>query len=289
MSTSPTSHRRPRSRAAGWRALAGLLLAIGTVLVIVGSCGTSSGPPQPSAGAAGTIPPAVAPSTPGSSSSSAVASTTSSPTPASPKPTTAPPSSSSYDTRPTPDTDPPTTGPIPKPHSTISVPSFGSKIVGPVLPKSKPTSINIPALGVSSTMLDLNLMKDGTVETPPLDDPESKAGWYTGSPTPGTVGPSIVLGHVDSKKYGPGIFYDLGNLKPGDTIEVGRADGTTAIFKVDAVRSFEKAEFPTEEIYGNLDYAGLRLITCGGTFDPDKGSYESNIIAFASLVDSRKA
>jgi sortase (surface protein transpeptidase) len=122
-----------------------------------------------------------------------------------------------------------------------------------------------------------------------LDDPDSKAGWYTGSPTPGSVGPAVILGHVDSKAYGRGVFYELGRLRPGDTVEVLRRDRTTAVFRIDTVKSFPKAGFPSEVVYGNLDHAGLRLITCGGTFDPAKGSYESNIVAFASLVSSHRA
>ena len=176
------------------------------------------------------------------------------------------------------------------PPSTVAVPSFDPRpAAGPILAPAAPVSISIPAINASSPMLDLGLNKDGTVETPPLDDPQSKAGWYTESPQPGTRGPSVILGHVDTKKYGPGIFYSLGALKPGDTIEIGRNDGTTAVFAVDAVRSYPKNAFPTEEIYGNLDNAGLRLITCGGTFDPQKGSYESNVIAFASLVSAHKS
>ena len=68
-----------------------------------------------------------------------------------------------------------------------------------------------------------------------------------------------------------------------------RQDGTVAVFKIDGVRSYPKNNFPTKDVYGNIDHAGLRLITCGGTFDPSKSSYESNIVAYASLVSSRKA
>jgi len=143
------------------------------------------------------------------------------------------------------------------------------------------------AIGVKSDLVTLGLNPDGTVQVPSLDDPSSKAGWYKNSPTPGSVGPSIILGHIDSKKYGPGVFYDLGNLKPGDEIDVNRQDGSVAVFKVDGVRTYPKSAFPTSVVYGNLDHAGLRLITCGGTFDPSISSYESNIVAFASLVSTR--
>jgi sortase (surface protein transpeptidase) len=150
-------------------------------------------------------------------------------------------------------------------------------------------SLTIPALGVSSPLPALGLNADGTVQVPSLDDPNSKAGWYRGSPTPGAIGPAIVLGHIDSKKYGPGVFYRIGSLTPGQEVDVTRQDGTVAVFKIDGVRSYPKDQFPTKDVYGNIDHAGLRLITCGGTFDPAKGSYESNIVVYASLASSHRA
>ena len=122
-----------------------------------------------------------------------------------------------------------------------------------------------------------------------MDDPDSKPGWYRNSPSPGTLGPAIILGHVDSRAFGPGVFYSLQNLQPSDVIDVTRADGTVAEFSIDSVQTVQKSDFPTLQVYGNLDHAGLRLITCGGEFDPNAHSYESNIIVFASLVGSRSA
>ena len=158
---------------------------------------------------------------------------------------------------------------------------------GLILARSAPVSLNIPAIGVRSPLLDLGLNPDGTVQVPSLDDPDSKAGWYRNSPTPGALGPAIILGHIDSKKYGPGVFYDLGRLQPGQEIDVTRADGTIAVFRIDGVRSYPKDNFPSLQVYGNIDHAGLRLITCGGVFDPSKSSYQSNIVVFASLVSTR--
>ena len=158
-----------------------------------------------------------------------------------------------------------------------------------VLPASAPVSVSVPAIGINSPLIELGRNPDGTVEVPSLDDPDSKPGWYRNSPSPGTLGPAIILGHVDSRAFGPGVFYSLQDLQPGDPIDVARADGTVAEFAVDSVQTVQKSDFPTLEVYGNLDHAGLRLITCGGEFDPNAHSYESNIIVFASLVGSRAA
>jgi hypothetical protein len=159
---------------------------------------------------------------------------------------------------------------------------------GPVLPAAAPTHLDIPAIGVSSVMHPLGLAPDRSVQVPPLTK-DSWAGWYRGSPAPGQLGPAVVLGHIDSARYGPGVFFQLGALRPGDTVSVTRGDHTVAVFRVDRVAEFAKSHFPTIEVYGNTDHAALRLITCGGRFDLGAHSYQDNIVAFASLVSTHPA
>jgi Sortase domain len=164
-----------------------------------------------------------------------------------------------------------------------------SGIQGPVLAGSLPVSISIPAIGVTSKLMEVGLNPDGTIQVPPLNDPPltNEAAWYKYSPTPGQPGPAIIEGHVDSASEGPSVFFRLGALKPGDLVNVTLADREVAVFKVSAVRSYLKSQFPTSTIYGFTDYASLRLITCGGDFDGQSGHYTSNVVAFASLVSSR--
>jgi sortase (surface protein transpeptidase) len=153
------------------------------------------------------------------------------------------------------------------------------------LPAAAPTHVTVPAIGVSSDLVQLGQNSDGTVEVPPLAK-DSKAGWYRYSPTPGELGPSVLLGHVDSAEYGAGVFFKLGALRPGDTIQVFRADHTVAAFRVTRVASYPKNDFPTLDVYGNTDDAELRLITCGGAFDSSARSYLDNIVAYAVLTGS---
>ena len=156
------------------------------------------------------------------------------------------------------------------------------------LPVAAPVSVDIPSIGVTSDLLRLGLNGDGSVQVPPLAD-DDRAGWYEDGPAPGAVGPAALLGHVDSAEFGPGVFYDLGALEPGDEVLVTRADGTVAVFAVDRVERHPKDDFPTIEVYGNTDDAQLRLITCGGDFDSAVNSYEDNVIAFATLIATRAA
>jgi sortase (surface protein transpeptidase) len=158
----------------------------------------------------------------------------------------------------------------------------------PPLPAADPLHLTIPAIGVSSDLLQLGLNPDNTLEVPPLSR-DSRAGWYRGSPAPGQLGPSVILGHVDSAEYGAGIFFKLGALHPGDTVTVTRADHTAATFRVTRVASYPKDAFPTLDVYGNTDDAELRLITCGGAFDSAARSYLNNIVVYASLVSSAAA
>jgi len=127
-----------------------------------------------------------------------------------------------------------------------------------VLAASAPLAIKIPSIGVQSTLLQLGLNPDKSIEVPPLDDPDSRAGWYKYSPTPGQIGPTVILGHVDSAKYGAGIFFKLGALQPGATVEVTLTDRIVAVFTVDKVVAYPKSAFPrprstapsTTQVYG---------------------------------------
>lgn len=165
----------------------------------------------------------------------------------------------------------------------------GTVAHGPVLARSLPVSIAIPAIGVRSRLLDVGRNPDGTIQVPPLNDPPltNEAAWYEFSPTPGQRGPSIIEGHVDSARDGPSVFFRLGALRPGDLVNVTLADHQVAVFKITGVRRYSKDRFPTSAVYGDTDYAALRLITCGGDFDAKTRHYLASVVAFASLLSSR--
>ncbi|WP_245252554.1 class F sortase [Streptomyces sp. KCTC 0041BP] len=158
----------------------------------------------------------------------------------------------------------------------------GSAPAKGTLTRSEPQKISIPSLGLSSSLETLRQNTDGTMQTP--KDP-GLAGWYEPGPTPGSQGPAIIAGHV-TWNGAAAVFQKLKTMKAGDTIKVTRQDNKTATFTVDRVAEYPKAEFPTLEVYKNLDYAGLRLVTCGGDFDPKKHYYDSNVVVFARMTGS---
>ncbi|MGQ1796217.1 class F sortase [Kocuria oceani] len=190
--------------------------------------------------------------------------------------------------------DPPSAGTsaLPAPGATASgAPAPGAPARGPAseprpraLPASAPVRLTIGAIGVEDRLMTLDRRPDRTLEVPP-EHPGAPAGWYRRSPAPGQVGPAVLLGHVNATGGGPGVFADLHRLTAGDRIVVARADGSTAEFAVDAVERHAKDSFPTLRVYGNTAGPELRLVTCDG-FDPATGSFDENLVVYASLIRS---
>ena len=150
----------------------------------------------------------------------------------------------------------------------------------PPAPVASPVSLTIPLIGVKTNLITLGLAQGGAMQVP---SSTTVAGWYTGSPRPGSIGSAIIVGHIDSET-GPGVFYRLSELRSGDDVFVKRADGTTAEFRVTSIQTYLKDQFPTEQVYGPTPDAELRLITCGGAFDSATRHYLSNIVVYASEV-----
>jgi LPXTG-site transpeptidase (sortase) family protein len=145
---------------------------------------------------------------------------------------------------------------------------------------AEPASLVIPSIGVTSALVHLGLTSSGALQVPPT---ASVAGWYAGSPRPGSIGSAVIAGHIDSVS-GPGIFFRLSQLQRGDRVYVKRADGTLAVFEVTGVQTYAKDAFPTAAVYGAVPDPELRLITCGGTFDYTTRSYLSNTVVYAKEI-----
>lgn len=147
---------------------------------------------------------------------------------------------------------------------------------------SVPTRIRIPSIKVNAPLVKINVDRRGRLQVPPLSRP-GVAGWYVGSASPGQLGPSVIVGHMDTRT-GPAVFYRLRKIKRGARVYVDRRDGSTAVFVVRRRIRVPKTAFPTEQVYGDIGNAGLRLITCGGTFDNRTRHYRDNVIVFARLT-----
>jgi LPXTG-site transpeptidase (sortase) family protein len=171
-------------------------------------------------------------------------------------------------------------GALPAPTGPIVAPPQSSEPA----PVAAPASLTIPLIGVKTNLITLGLAAGGAMQVPST---VSVAGWYTGSPRPGSIGSSVIVGHVDGRinsTEASGVFFRLNTLKAGDKVFVKRADGTMVEFRVTKVQQYLKDEFPTQDVYGPTPDAELRLITCGGAFDPVTRHYLSNIVVYAAQV-----
>lgn len=155
------------------------------------------------------------------------------------------------------------------------------------LPRAEPVRVRIPALDVDAPLTPLALGAGGEL-VPPDPAERNLAGWYAAGPAPGEPGTAVITGHADTPT-GPAAFFRLGALTPGAGILIDRGDGTVAAFTVDAVAAHPKTAFPTELVYRHTPHPQLRLITCGGTYDPHHGGYQDNTVIYAHLdLDGRQ-
>jgi hypothetical protein len=170
------------------------------------------------------------------------------------------------------------------------------------IPTPDPTYISIPKIRAGSTLIPLGLTDDcdysepPCLQSPPVDQP-GQAGWYAGRDPvfngdeyqPGENGPAVIAGHVDGTgpngQHGwPGVFRRLAELQPGDEILIERKAAPTLRFVVSAVGSFPKDRFPTEDVYLKTPTPTLRLITCGGSWDPARRHYTDNVVVWSDLA-----
>lgn len=146
----------------------------------------------------------------------------------------------------------------------------------------RPVSLRIEAIGVRAPIIPVGVEERASAVEVPTD--VDTVGWYRFGPSPGTSGSSVLLGHVDSWQQGPGAFFRLRELRPGDVVNVAFANGSRSSFRIVARRSYPKAELPP----GLFDRTGrpmLALVTCGGSFDRATRSYADNVVVVAVPLD----
>ncbi|MFD1713046.1 class F sortase [Amnibacterium flavum] len=188
------------------------------------------------------------------------------------------PAESAADTAPRPERS--TTAPAPaSPEPTVD-PAPAEPVAAPLGEGVEPAAIRIAAIDLDEPLIDLGIKSDGSMYVPAE---WNDVGWFTGGGRPGGRGPTVIAGHVDSVSE-PAVFYRLAELVPGDTVEVTDVNGAVTTYAVSEVTDFPKAQFPTGRVFGALPTDELRLITCGGFFDPSAASYVDNTVVFAVRV-----
>lgn len=112
--------------------------------------------------------------------------------------------------------------------------------------------------------------------------------------TPGSGHNAVISGHIDynatvahaALRYrGPGVFARLGELQPGDVIEVQR-DGRIHRYAVSWKRVLpEHATAWEETLSSRVPIEAITLYTCDGAFDRGRLSYSHRLIVRAELLE----
>lgn len=143
--------------------------------------------------------------------------------------------------------------------------------------KPRPTRLRIDALDIDAPIVALGVADSGEMDVP--TDADTVA-WYEHGPSPGQDGSAVLAAHVDY--HGSrGVFFDLSALEAGATLTVEFADAPARTFTVIDGASIAKTALPIDELFRRDGQPALTLITCGGDFDPERRSYESNVIVYA--------
>lgn len=164
-----------------------------------------------------------------------------------------------------------------QPQEAAAAPGPATAAPEPV-PGSPPSRVRIPALAVDAPVSAVGIADDGEVEVP---DDVGTVGWYRFGPAPGEQGSSVLVGHVDDYRQGVGVLARIGDLNPGDTVEVTGENGVASAFTVVAREQWPKADAPLDRLFDRGGSARLVLLTCGGAFDDARLEYTDNIAVTA--------
>jgi sortase (surface protein transpeptidase) len=147
-----------------------------------------------------------------------------------------------------------------------------------------PAGVAVPSVGVEGPVVGRGLDGDGAVAAPPFGNAD-EIGWYRGGAKPGAAGVAVFVGHMDTRAK-PAVFYRLGDVRPGEEVTVTRADGRTAVFTVERVETVAKDDFDAQRVYGQhkRGRAEIRLLTCGGAYEPAERAYTGNLVVSGYLT-----
>ncbi len=142
-------------------------------------------------------------------------------------------------------------------------------------PQAGPIGLQIPKLGVAAPVVAMGIDADGKMEVP--GNVEDVA-WYEFGASPGEAGSAVLAAHVDLAGSGPGVFFDIDTLSPGDAVAIAFDDGSLGEFVVEKVERIAKSALDVGALFDRTGSARVRLVTCGGDFNPDIRRYNDNVI-----------
>ncbi len=179
--------------------------------------------------------------------------------------------------------------PAPVPSSPAAVPALppaagiATRDAAPQVAPAPPSPVRLtaPALGVDATVDAVGVDPDGQMTIPAEVD---RVGWYRFGPAPGVSGSAVLAGHVDSRTQGLGAMAPLREAAVGDEVQVTDATGGATRWRVVSRELISKQVLPLDRLFSRDGPPRLTLITCGGPFLPEFGSYRDNVVVVAEPI-----
>jgi sortase (surface protein transpeptidase) len=141
-----------------------------------------------------------------------------------------------------------------------------------------PVTLAVPAVGVETPVDAVGVRDDGQMAIP---DDVDRVGWYRFGPVPGAEGSAVVAGHVDDLEQGLGVLAPLREAQIGTEVLVTDAAGAVTRWRVVSREVVEKEVLPLDRLFGRGGPPRLVLVTCGGPFLQELGSYRDNVVVVA--------
>lgn len=143
-----------------------------------------------------------------------------------------------------------------------------------------PVSLAVPAVDVRDAPVEaVGVEAGGEMEIPAVD----RVGWYRFGSGPGQAGTTVLAAHIAYDGV-DGVFRSLDAAAAGDEVVVTSEDGTATTYRITGVEIYDKQALPAE-VFASAGPERLALVTCGGSFNPELRSYDSNVVAWAVPID----
>jgi LPXTG-site transpeptidase (sortase) family protein len=159
----------------------------------------------------------------------------------------------------------------------LAAPPVGAPLA-PAAP-AQPAQVRIGTIAAAAPVVAVGVDERGAMAVP---EDVRTVGWYRFGSRPGSLSGSAVLsGHVDDRVQGRGVFAALGDVEPGDLVEVELTDGTRLGYRVRTVEQVAKDALPADQLFARSGPPRLTLITCGGDFDWTTRTHTENVVVTA--------
>ena len=145
-----------------------------------------------------------------------------------------------------------------------------------------PVELRLPSLGVGTRVRRSGWSAAASWRSPRTSGRSAGTGSVRGPAD--RQGSVVMSGHIDSAEQGKGAFFRLRELRPGDTVLVRLSSGRSWRYRVVAREVWPKTVVPLDRIFSRSGAPRLTLVTCGGGFREDVGSYQDNIAVTAVPV-----